>query len=97
MGWGVTAAPLPTAAVLAVMLAARKWRRAVAVTRRSRAADTDTVLLAELAPGRHVFRYVMRAEQPGRYHVMPAVAQLAYFPEARASSREARLTVERER
>lgn len=48
VGWGTMAAPLPTVAVLTAAVATRRWRRAAAVTRRSREADADTVLLADL-------------------------------------------------
>lgn len=46
--WGLLTVPIATTALLAVLVAARHWRRATAVTRRRTAADADTVLLADL-------------------------------------------------
>lgn len=37
--------------------------------------------------------YVLRAQMPGTYHVMPATASLMYFPEVSGSSEELLLTV----
>lgn len=66
--WGLLMQPLPTVAVAAVLVAARRWRRATALTRERGAADADTVLLADLvalgvASGRTV-RGALAAAQP---------------------------------
>jgi len=55
--------------------------------------DRVALFASRLRAGRHVWRHVLRAEAPGRLHVLPAAAQLAYFPDIRASSQEGRLEV----
>lgn len=46
--WGLLTLPILAIAVLAVVMAARRWRRATAMTREHNVADADTVLLADL-------------------------------------------------
>ena len=46
-----------------------------------------------LPRGKHVFVYTLRAETPGRFHAMPARAELMYQPDVRGNSAEARLTI----
>ena len=46
--WGLLTLPILAIAVLAVVMAARRWRRAAVLTREHTAADADTVLLADL-------------------------------------------------
>jgi hypothetical protein len=46
-----------------------------------------------LEQGRHVLRYKMRAETPGRFHVLPARGFAMYAPEVKAISDEMRLRV----
>ncbi len=38
--------------------------------------------------------YVLRAQSPGDYHIMPASMEMMYYPESRSSSSEMRLRVE---
>jgi uncharacterized protein YfaS (alpha-2-macroglobulin family) len=47
-----------------------------------------------LARGKHSVSYRLRAEIPGRFHVLPARAQAMYAPELRGNSDEIRLGVE---
>ncbi len=46
-----------------------------------------------LSKGEHTIEYNLRAQTPGVYHVMPAMAQGMYAPDTRAESAEARITV----
>jgi uncharacterized protein YfaS (alpha-2-macroglobulin family) len=41
-----------------------------------------------LSSGEHQFSYIVRAEIPGDYHVMPSVASLMYYPEVRGNTNE---------
>lgn len=41
----------------------------------------------------YLFSYVMRAQIPGRYSVMPAVASLMYYPEIRGNGSPATVTI----
>jgi hypothetical protein len=43
--------------------------------------------------GTYTFTYIVRAQIPGRYHVMPAVGSLMYYPEVRGNSDETMLTI----
>jgi uncharacterized protein YfaS (alpha-2-macroglobulin family) len=43
--------------------------------------------------GENVFRYRLRAELPGDYHVLPAHAACAYIPEIWGASAERRLRI----
>jgi hypothetical protein len=43
--------------------------------------------LSRLAEGRHVLRYVLRAEIPGKFHALPARIEAMYVPEIRGNSR----------
>ena len=75
LGWGVIAAPMPTAAVAAVVVATRKWRRAAAVTRFRRDADADTVVLADLvALGVGAGKTMRGALAAARPHLHPGLA-----------------------
>lgn len=47
----------------------------------------------ELASGSHALYYVLRPELPGRYHVLPTVAEGMYAPEVRARAAETRLEI----
>lgn len=38
--------------------------------------------------GKYEFTYIMRAQIPGRYSIMPSIAQLMYYPEVRGNSSE---------
>lgn len=44
-------------------------------------------------PGKHEFTYIMRAQIPGRYSVMPSVATLMYYPEVRGNAAEHELLI----
>ena len=57
--------------------------------------DRLALFRTRLPAGRSVWRYVLRAEAPGRFHALPAAAELTYEPEVRASSEETRLDVGR--
>lgn len=46
-----------------------------------------------LAAGVHEFTYLVRAQIPGAYHVMPALASLMYYPEYQGNSSEARVRI----
>jgi hypothetical protein len=75
VGWGVIAAPLPTAAVMSVVMALRRWRRAAAATRVRRDADGETVLLADLvALGVASGKTVRGALEAARSHLQPMLA-----------------------
>jgi uncharacterized protein YfaS (alpha-2-macroglobulin family) len=49
--------------------------------------------IALLEQGQHILRYKMRAETPGRFHVLPTSASAMYAPEVRAISDELQLQV----
>lgn len=73
--WGALVYPLPTAAVLVSAAAVRRWRRATAVSLRSRDADSDTVLLADLvALGVSSGKTVRGALEAARPHLHPDLA-----------------------
>ena len=40
------------------------------------------------------FSYILRAQIPGAYNVIPATGMLMYYPEVRGSSEELRLVIE---
>jgi len=46
-----------------------------------------------LPAGRHEFTYLFRAQIPGEYHVMPAIATLMYYPEYQGNGNEARVRI----
>ncbi|MFH0802318.1 MAG: MG2 domain-containing protein [bacterium] len=46
-----------------------------------------------LTKGKHTLTYILRAEIPGEYHVMPAQSWQMYLPEVRGSSAEDRLQI----
>jgi uncharacterized protein YfaS (alpha-2-macroglobulin family) len=43
---------------------------------------------------RKTMQYVLRAQTPGDYHVMPARIEMMYYPETRATTAEARIRVQ---
>jgi uncharacterized protein YfaS (alpha-2-macroglobulin family) len=55
--------------------------------------DRVLVFVPYLERGEHVFRYRLRAEVPGTFHVLPATGFAMYAPEIRASSDEGSLRV----
>ena len=46
-----------------------------------------------LPAGRHEFTYLLRAQIPGDYHVMPPLATLMYYPEYQGNGNEMRLRI----
>lgn len=46
-----------------------------------------------LPRGTHTLRYQLRAEAPGIYKALPAMATAMYAPELRANSEDARLEI----
>ena len=46
-----------------------------------------------IAAGRHEFTYLLRAQIPGDYHVMPALATLMYYPEYQGNGNETRVRI----
>ncbi|BCU75781.1 MG2 domain-containing protein [Luteolibacter sp. LG18] len=54
---------------------------------------TVDFFLRSLPRGTSQLRYQLRAEAPGKYHALPAVAEAMYAPELRANSDEIRLEV----
>ncbi|MGH7451888.1 MAG: hypothetical protein ACRENG_11110, partial [bacterium] len=46
-----------------------------------------------LPAGRHDFMYLLRAQIPGDYHVMPVTANLMYYPEYQGNGNEARVRI----
>jgi hypothetical protein len=48
---------------------------------------------SHLPAGKHTFVYTLRAETPGEFHIMPAIASLMYQPDVRGTSAEGRLTI----
>jgi uncharacterized protein YfaS (alpha-2-macroglobulin family) len=56
--------------------------------------DEKTVFfIGLLEQGRHVLRYKLRAETPGRFHVLPAKGFAMYAPEVKSISDEMRLKI----
>lgn len=49
--------------------------------------------IAKLKQGKHLLRYELRAEVPGKFHAMPNQAHAMYVPEIRANSDEMRLDI----
>ena len=49
--------------------------------------------IGHIKQGKHLFRYELRAEIPGKFHAMPDQAHAMYVPEIRANSDEMRLDV----
>jgi alpha-2-macroglobulin len=49
--------------------------------------------ISKLKQGKHLFRYELRAEIPGKFHAMPNQSHAMYVPEIRASSDEMRIDV----
>jgi uncharacterized protein YfaS (alpha-2-macroglobulin family) len=45
--------------------------------------------MTNMYPGDHTFTYLTRAQIPGVYNVMPAIASLMYYPEVRGNSTDA--------
>jgi len=46
-----------------------------------------------IVAGRHEFTYLLRAQIPGDYHVMPAIATLMYYPEYQGNGNETRVRI----
>jgi len=46
-----------------------------------------------IAAGRHEFTYLLRAQIPGDYHVMPTLATLMYYPEYQGNGNETRVRI----
>jgi len=46
-----------------------------------------------IAAGRHEFTYLLRAQIPGDYHVMPPLASLMYYPEYQGNGNETRVRI----
>jgi len=56
--------------------------------------DEKTAFFAHsIGRGKHLLRYRLRAEVPGRFHALPTVVQGMYVPELRANSDEAVIRV----
>jgi len=47
----------------------------------------------KLSAGTHEFRYLLRAQIPGDYHVMPTIATLMYYPEYQGNGDETRMRI----
>jgi uncharacterized protein YfaS (alpha-2-macroglobulin family) len=72
----------------------QRWRHWWAYCSNREARDTRMVFFSSyLGAAKHTFVYTLRAETPGEFHVMPAVASLMYQPDVRGTSAEDRLTV----
>lgn len=72
VGWAVVRQPLPAAAVLLVVIAARRWRAATRITSERAAADGDVVMLAELVGlGLTAGRTVRAAFEHAAGHIHP--------------------------
>ncbi|MBM4030434.1 MAG: hypothetical protein FJ291_01455 [Planctomycetes bacterium] len=71
-----------------------RWRHWWAYCSNREARDTRMVFFSSyLAAAKTIFVYTLRAETPGEFHVMPAVASLMYQPDVRGTSAEDRLTI----
>jgi hypothetical protein len=56
--------------------------------------DEKVAFFATRLPvGRHEFTYLLRAQIPGDYHVMPTIASLMYYPEYQGNGSEARMRI----
>jgi uncharacterized protein YfaS (alpha-2-macroglobulin family) len=55
--------------------------------------DRMVFFLDNVQKGKHTFTYILRAETPGRFHALPAVAQLMYNPEIQGNSQEDIITI----
>lgn len=56
--------------------------------------DREAVFFVQSLPrGNHTLRYQLRAEAPGRFSALPAVAQGVYAPELRANSDEIKIGI----
>ncbi len=60
------------------------WAKADHVETRD---DRTVFFVKDMAPGRHVFRHVMRATHVGAFTALPAQAELMYFPQVRGNSK----------
>jgi uncharacterized protein YfaS (alpha-2-macroglobulin family) len=54
--------------------------------RREQQEDRTAFFAGQVPQGQHVIEYDLRAETPGRYHAMPALAYAMYAPQISASS-----------
>ncbi len=50
--------------------------------------------ISHIKQGKHLLRYELRAEMPGKFHAMPDQAQAMYVPEIRGNSDEMRINVD---
>ncbi|MDC0935782.1 MG2 domain-containing protein [Pirellulales bacterium] len=55
--------------------------------------DRTSLLVARLARGRHSVSYRLRAETPGKFSALPAVASAMYAPELKANSDEFKIRI----
>jgi len=56
--------------------------------------DEKVVFFATRIPaGRHELTYLLRAQIPGDYHVMPTIANLMYYPEYQGNGSETRMRI----
>lgn len=62
-------------------------------THREARDDRMVFFLDNVQNGKHTFTYILRAETPGLFHALPAVAQLMYNPEIQGNSREDIITI----
>jgi uncharacterized protein YfaS (alpha-2-macroglobulin family) len=62
-------------------------------THREARDDRMVFFLDDVRKGKHIFTYILRAETPGLFHALPAVAQLMYNPEIQGNSEEDIITI----
>ena len=55
--------------------------------------DRMVFFLDNVREGKHTFTYILRAETPGLFHALPAVARLMYNPEIQGNSQEDIITI----
>ncbi len=55
--------------------------------------DRMVFFLDNVQKGKYTFTYILRAETPGLFHALPAVAQLMYNPEIQGNSHEDIITI----
>ncbi len=55
--------------------------------------DRMVFFLDDVQKGKHTFTYILRAETPGLFHALPAVAQPMYNPEIQGNSQEDIITI----
>ncbi|MBI5366368.1 MAG: hypothetical protein HZA54_04990, partial [Planctomycetes bacterium] len=69
------------------------WQARLAPDHREVREDRMAFFFDRLEPGTVTLAYVFEAAYPGRFHALPATAQLMYFPRVRGTSAEAILDV----